>query len=194
MDFGFANQKVKILLKMWRKRLQIKDEKERIIKDYKKSKERTMNRAVRLLAAKPRSVKELRERLLEKEWTNAAIVDEVLKKLEEYKYLDDGQFAKDFAASKLRQKPLGKRRLRQSLAQRKLGKETVAEAIENVYEKMPEDEIIDRAIAKRLRLKGKPETREDTKKFYDYLLRQGFSYDLVSAKMREIARFEEENE
>ena len=84
---------------MWRKRLEIKDEKERIIKDYKKAKERTMNRAVRLLAAKPRSVKELRERLLEKEWTNGAIVDEVLKKLEEYKYLDDEQFAEGFAAA-----------------------------------------------------------------------------------------------
>ena len=44
-----------------------------------------------------------------------------------------------------------------------------------------------RAVAKRLRLKGKPETREDSKKFYDYLLRQGFSYDLVSKTMREIA-------
>jgi SOS response regulatory protein OraA/RecX len=44
-------------------------------------------------------------------------------------------------------------------------------------------------------LKGKPETREDAKKFYDYLLRQGFSYDLVSTKMKEIAANEfEENE
>jgi len=176
---------------MWRKRLEIKDEKERIIKDYAKAKERTMNRAVRLLAAKPRSVKELRERLLEKEWTNGAIVDEVLKKLEEYKYLDDHQFAESFAAAKLRQKPLGKRRLQQALSQKKLDKETVEEAIEKVYEKTPEDEIIDRAIKKRLGLKGKPASREDTKKFYDFLLRQGFSYDLVSAKMREIATFDE---
>ena len=72
--------------------------------------------------------------------------------------------------------------------------ETVEQALEKVYEKTPEDEIIDLAIEKRLRLKGKPETREDMKKFYDFLLRQGFSYDLVSAKMREIGskNFEEE--
>ena len=179
---------------MWRKRLQLKDEKERIIKDYAKAKERTMNRAVKLLAAKPRSVKELRERLLEKEWTNGAIVDEVLKKLEEYNYLNDEQFARDFAASKLRQKPLGKRRLQQTLSRKKLDKETVEQAIETVYEKTPEDEIIERAIEKRLRLKGKPETREDTKKFYDFLLRQGFSYDLVSTKMREIGKADLEQE
>ncbi len=178
---------------MWRKRLEIKDESERVIKDYVKSKERTMNRAVRLLAAKPRSVRELRERLLEKEWTNGAIVDEVLGKLEEYKYLDDEQFAVGFAAAKLRQKPLGKRRLQQTLSQKKLDKETIEQAIEKVYEKTPEDEIINSAITKRLRLKGKPETREDTKKFYDFLMRQGFSYDLVSAKMRGIAEFEDES-
>ena len=177
---------------MWRKRLEITDEKDRIIKDYAKSKARTMNRAVRLLAAKPRSVTELRERLLEKEWTNGVIVDEVLEKLKEYNYLDDVQFAKSFAASKLRQKPLGKRRLKQTLSQKKLDKETVEQAIEKVYENTPEDEIIEIAIKKRLRLKGKPETREDSKKFYDYLMRQGFSYDLISSKMREIGRFDED--
>ncbi|HEX8636464.1 MAG TPA: hypothetical protein VF692_00265, partial [Pyrinomonadaceae bacterium] len=64
------------------------------------------------------------------------------------------------------------------------------------FEETPEAEIIERAIEKRLRLKGKPETREDSKKFYDYLLRQGFSYDLVSGKMREIAarNYDEESE
>lgn len=177
---------------MWRKRLEIKDEKDRIIKDYAKSKERTMHRAVRLLAAKPRSVRELRERLLEKEWTNAAIVDEVLAKLKEYDYVNDEQFAKGLASSKLRQKPVGKRRLQQTLSQKKLEKETIEKTIETVYEATPEGEVIERAIKKRLRQKGKPETREDSKKFYDYLMRQGFSYDLISAKMREIGRFEEE--
>jgi regulatory protein len=179
---------------MWRKRLDIKDEKERIIKDYKKSKQRTMDRAVRLLAAKPRSIAELRERLLEKEWTNGAIVDEVLEKLKEYDYLNDDQYAKALASSKLLRKPLGRRRLKQTLAQKKLDKETVERAVEKVYEKTPEDEVIERAIKKRLRLKGKPETREDAKKFYDYLMRQGFSYDLISAKMRELGKFEEETE
>ena len=179
---------------MWRKRLEIKEEKDRIIKDAEKSRQKTFDRAVNLLTYKPRSIKELRERLLEKDWTNSQIVDEVIEKLEHYGYLNDAQFAKSFAASQIRQKPVGKRVLRQKLIQKKLDKETVDEAIEKALEETPEEEIIERAIAKRLRLKGKPETREDAKKFYDYLLRQGFSYDLVSNKMREIAlrNYEEE--
>ena len=177
---------------MWRKRLEIKDESERIIKDVEKSRQRTFDRAVNLLTYKQRSIKELRERLLEKDWTNGAIVEEVIKKLESYGYLNDAQFAKSYAASKIRQKPVGKRVLQQKLAQRKLDKETVSEAIEKVLEETPESEIIDRAIEKRIRLKGKPKDRDDAKKFYDFLLRQGFSYDLVRDKMREISKLDED--
>ncbi len=149
-----------------------------------------MNRAVKLLAAKPRSVGELRERLLEKNWTNAEIVDRILDKLKEYSYLDDTKFASGLALSKLRQKPQGKRRLQQSLSHKKLSKEDVDSAIESAFEKLPETELIDAAIARRLRLKGKPETREDAKKFYDHLLRQGFDFELIRSKMSEVAKRE----
>lgn len=175
---------------MFRKRWSPKTESDEPveIKDVEKARKRTMERAVRLLAAKPRSVGELRERLLEKNWTNAEIVETVLQKLEEYKFVNDEQFAHDFAASKLRQKPVGKRRLQQSLQQKQLDKEIVEHALEQVYEETPEADLVEEAIKKRIRLKGLPENRDDTKKFYDYLMRQGFSYGLISDKMREIAR------
>ena len=172
---------------MWKKYKQSKPDEERVIKDAERASRKTFDRAVNLLTYKPRSIVELRTRLMEKEWTNSAIVEEVIQKLEGYGYLNDGQFAKDFAASQLRGKPIGKRVLKQKLIMKKLDKETVEAAIDATFEETPESEVIERAVAKRLRLKGKPETREDTKKFYDYLLRQGFSYDLVSSKMREIA-------
>ena len=172
---------------MWKKRKEIIPESERVIKNVERSRQKTFDRAVNLLAYKPRSVVELRTRLLEKEWTNSEIVEEVIVKLESYGYLNDVIFAKNLAASQIRQKPIGKRVLQQKLAMKKLDKETVAEAIEKAFEDTPESEIIDRAIEKRLRIKGKPTDRADVKKFYDFLLRQGFSYDLVSNKMREIA-------
>ncbi|HEX8286658.1 MAG TPA: RecX family transcriptional regulator [Pyrinomonadaceae bacterium] len=172
----------------WRPKPNEESENEpREIVDVEKARRRTFDRAVNLLTYKPRSENELRQRLLEKNWTNAEIVESVLAKLKEYNYLNDEHFAKEFAASRLRQKPIGKRVLKQKLALKKLDKETVDAALEKAFEETPEEEVIERAIEKRLRLKGKPETREDSKKFYDYLLRQGFSYDLVSSKMREIA-------
>ena len=173
---------------MWRRRSKKVDEDQRVVKDVERSRERTMNRAVKLLAAKPRSVRELRERLLEKLWTNDEIVDSVIEKLKDYKYLDDEQFARDLALSKLRQKPQGKRKLQQTMSQKKLDKSVVDDAIMQAFEKLPETDLIDLAIEKRLRLKGAPKTREDTKKFYDHLLRQGFSYDLIREKLSSIAK------
>jgi regulatory protein len=157
---------------------------ERVIKDAARSRDRTMNRAVKLLAAKPRSERELRERLLEKGWTNEDIVSGVIERLKDYKYLDDAQFATDLALSKLRQKPRGKRKLEMDLSRKKLDKDVIASAVAAAYEKMPEDELIQLAIDKRLRVKGKPQTREDLKKFYDHLLRQGFSYDAIRGALK----------
>lgn len=171
---------------MWGRRRQPVDEEKRVVGDVAKSRKRTMDRAVRLLAAKPRSVRELRERLLEKLWTNDEIVDGVIEKLKEYKYLDDEQYARDVAVSKLRQKPQGKRKLQMSMSQKKLDKDVVETAIAEAFDKIPESELIEKAIEKRLRLKGKPETREDTKKFYDHLLRQGFGFDLIREKLSNI--------
>lgn len=160
------------------------DDNDRVIKDVEKARERTMNRAVKLLAAKPRSVEELRERLMEKAWTNADIVDAVIAKLEEYKYLDDEQFARDTALSRLRRQPQGRRRLEYSMRDKKLPGEAVDAAITEAYEQLPEESLIEKAIEKRIRLKGHPKDRVELKKFYDHLMRLGFSYSLVREKLQ----------
>jgi regulatory protein len=171
---------------VWTRRGKKIEDSDRVVKDAARSRERTMHRAVRLLAAKPRSIGELRKRLLEKLWTNEEIVDAVIEKLTEYEYLDDQKYAVGLALSKLRQKPQGKRRLQQTLSQKELDKETIEEALTAAFEKMPEEDLIETAIEKRIRLKGIPETREETKKFYDHLLRQGFSFDLIREKVSAI--------
>ena len=149
-----------------------------------KARERTFQRAVKLLAAKPRSVAELRERLLEKEWTNAEIVEVVLAKLGEYGYLNDERFAFGYASYKVRQKPVGRQRLQRDLQLKKVDRETADEALRLVFEETPEEDLIDRAIEKRTRLRGRPETRAEVKSLFDHLLRQGFSYELVAQKVR----------
>jgi regulatory protein len=164
--------------------------------DPEKARERTMQRAVKLLAAKPRSVAELRERLLEKEWTNEETVDAVLKKLSEYGYLNDERYAFGYASYKVRQRPVGRQRLQRDLNMKKVPRETADEALNLVFEETPEEELIDRAIEKRVRLRGRPETRAEMKSLIDHLMRQGFSYDLISSKVRNLsssALDEEEN-
>lgn len=162
-------------------------EKPRRAVDPEKSRTRTLQRAVKLLAAKPRSVAELRERLLEKEWTDEAAADYAVAKLSEYGYLDDEQFALSFAQSRVRQRPVGRQRLARDLKNKKLDKETAEQALEKVFEETPEDKLIDEAIARRVRLRGRPRTREESKSLFDHLLRRGFSIDLVINKVRALS-------
>ena len=152
--------------------------------DAERARERTMQRAVKLLAAKPRSVAELRERLLEKEWTTPEIVEAVLAKLGEYGYLDDERFAIGFASYRVRQRPVGRQRLARDLQLKKVPRETADEALNLVYTETPEEELIARAIEKRTRLRGRPTTRQETKSLFDHLLRLGFSYDLIIRQVR----------
>ncbi len=160
--------------------------------DQEKARERTVQRAVKLLAAKPRSIQELRERLLEKQWADEAAVEYALGKLKEYGYLDDERFAFGFASYKVRQKPVGRQRLARDLQTKKVSKETADAALELVYQETPEEELITRAIEKRIRLRGRPATRQETKSLYDHLQRLGFSYDLIIRKVREASDADEE--
>jgi regulatory protein len=148
---------------------------------------RTFERAVKLLAAKPRSVAELRERLLRSKEADAAVVETVISRLREYGYLDDERFAFSYASLKVKQRPVGRRRLERDLKLKKVENTVANEALELVYAETSEEQLIDRAIAKRLRIRGRPRNRAEAKSLFDHLLRQGFEFELVSEKVRSLA-------
>jgi len=145
---------------------------------------RTFERAMKLLTARPRSVAELRERLLQGRGATQTAVEEVIKRLREYGYLDDERYAFGYASFKVKQRPLGRKRLERDLMFKKVDDKVAEAALNLVFEETSEEELIDRALAKRVRLRGRPQTREDAKKLFDHLLRQGFAFELVSEKVR----------
>lgn len=147
---------------------------------------KTFERAVKLLAARPRSVAELRERLLRGKNTNEEIVETVIARLREYGYLNDERFAFSYASYKVKQKPVGRRRLERDLKFKKVDSDVANEALEMVFNETPEEQLIDQAIAKRLRIRGKPKNRLEAKSLFDHLLRQGFEFELVSEKIRSL--------
>jgi SOS response regulatory protein OraA/RecX len=71
---------------------------------------------------------------------------------------------------------------------KKVDRAVVEEALDKVYAETPEEELIDRAIEKRTRLRGRPKNRDEAKNLFDHLLRQGFAFELVSDKVRAISR------
>ena len=146
-----------------------------------------------MLAAKQRSVEELRERLLAGRGATTELVETVIERLREYGYLDDERFAQSYASLRIQQRPIGRQRLQRDLHLKKIDKQTVDAALDQVFDQTPEDDLIDRAIAKRVRLRGRPKTREEAKKLFDHLLRQGFAFELVSEKVRALAQNRIEN-
>jgi regulatory protein len=149
---------------------------------------RTFARAIKLISAKPRSIAELRERLSKVRSAKKADVEAAIERLKEYGYLDDERFALSFATSRISQKPVGRHRLQRDLKLKKIDQAVADEALNSVFEETPEDELIDRAIERRIRQRGQPTDRAQAKSLFDHLLRQGFSFDLVSEKIRSISR------
>jgi regulatory protein len=147
---------------------------------------KTFERAIKLLTARPRSVGELRERLLKLKDTNEEVVEAVIARLREYGYLNDERFAFSYASYRVKQKPVGRRRLERDLKFKKVDSGVANEALDMVFCETPEEQLIDEAIAKRLRIRGKPKTRLEAKSLFDHLLRQGFDFELVREKIRSL--------
>jgi regulatory protein len=176
-----------------RRRRKPADEKEsdgRAPLDPEKARRCVFERAGKLLAAKQRSVAELRERLLEGRGATETIVDTVIDRLREYGYLDDARFAHSYASLRVQQRPVGRQRLQRDLWLKKIDKATVDAALDQVFAATPEADMIDRAIEKRVRLRGKPKNRAEARKLFDHLLRQGFAFELVGEKVRAVSRSE----
>ena len=100
--------------------------------------------------------------------------NEILKKLKGYKYIDDESFARSFVSSRLRNKPSGKSILISELISKGVSKD-IAEMVCN--EDMGDElDILRKAFEKRFK-----EKKFDIKdqKMVGYLLRKGFSWDLI---------------
>ncbi|MGH9898362.1 MAG: regulatory protein RecX [Pyrinomonadaceae bacterium] len=152
----------------------------------------TLDRAVRLLAARPRSIDELRTRLLEKGKASPQIVESVMTKLKEYGYLNDEKFATDFAAYRLRQKAVGRHRIERDLFIKNVPREISERVVDALFEENSEEQLIDLSIKKHLARRGRPQDQGARKKLFDYLARLGYPYDLIIKKLNEIRSVSDE--
>ena len=144
--------------------------------------------SLRLLARRAYSVAEIRRKLIEKGWTDENAINETLEKLAKLKFLNDEKFAEEFVASKLRRKPVGKHLLIKNLREKQINEET----IKNTLEKIDEKKLIKEAIQKRLRVRGHPKTLKELKNLQDYLIRQGFDFELIYESISKLSTSFEE--
>lgn len=154
--------------------------------------DRLLAKALRLLAARPRSELQLRERLAVVAGGQHEAVDRCIDRLKELGFINDQNFARSYAAYRVSAKPMGRMRLARELGVRRVDRGIIADTLDSVFDQNTEEELIDRAMAKHARSRGRPRDQREAKRLFDHLLRLGFRRDLITAKLRSLPRFESE--
>jgi regulatory protein len=144
------------------------------------------DRAVNFLSTRPRSTAEVRRRLREAEVDEEAI-EAVLARLTEQGYLNDAEFARYWVENRQQFRPKGEQALRQEL--RRAGVDS--EAIDATLADLDASEAAYAAAkprAERLRLLAEQDPAAFKQKLGNFLLRRGFSYDVVREATNRVLR------
>jgi regulatory protein len=110
------------------------------------------------------------------------MIEATLTRLRSAGALDDLRAAAAFARMAVEVKRYGPRRVALELKRRGLDPDTVNTTVEQVFAAFDETELIERALARRLR--GTVKTPAEFRRLHAYLLRHGFSSSAATAVLR----------
>jgi regulatory protein len=100
--------------------------------------------------------------------------NEIIDRLKEYKYLDDERFAEEFVLSRVKNKPRGKMILVAELMSKGMNRDLAQQKVDELVE--DEYDVLKRIYEKKFK---KQKITYDDRKKIDYLMRKGFSWDLI---------------
>jgi regulatory protein len=140
-----------------------------------------MATALRLLAYRPRSEREMRDEL-QRRVIPQAIAEETLARLKDLRLLDDRAFAESWTESRQRNSPRGRRLLLAELAQKGIEHEVARESVAAVDE---EDAAV-RAGRKRSQVLGKVEYVDFRRRLGEFLARRGFGWEVCEVAVKRL--------
>jgi regulatory protein len=138
-----------------------------------------LNAALRLLSYRPRSQKELEQRLARK--FVPELVQYAISHLKSTGLLDDTAFARMWRESRERQRPKGKTALMSELRSKGVDKETARDALEG----LDEEALALKAAQKLLPRLARLSRRDFQQKLAGYLQRRGFSFEVTTRVVRQ---------
>lgn len=139
--------------------------------------EKAKNYAFLLLKFRPRSEKEIYQRLKKKKF-DAGIISQTLAFLEDKSFINDNEFTRLWIESRLK-RPLGLRRIRQELSLKGIDKQIIDRQIEEIKKNYSEEGLVIKIAREKFnRLKG-IEPQKAKRRIYAYLLRRGFSPEVI---------------
>ena len=139
-----------------------------------------LNRAVKLLALRPHSVRELATKLATKGF-DADDIASAVEWLSQRGYLNDGEFGIKYAKSRVERARVGSARLKMDLQAKGLDGEIADNALEHVYGGDGAELAVALDAAKRKARSLTPGIGDEAakKKIFDHLVRKGFPAELA---------------
>lgn len=136
------------------------------------------NLALRFLSYRPRSEKEVRDKLKTKN-VEPEIIDKIILKLKEKKFINDEEFARGWIESRLRFKPRSARLMKLELKQKGIEEETINKVINDEGLMINDVESAKKLVEKRIgRFRNLPK-QEIYQKLGRFLASKGFSWDTI---------------
>jgi len=151
---------------------------------YPQDLKRAQETAYRLLSYKPRSRKELIERLGQKGFLQD-VIEEVIRRLEAEGYIDDEAYGQGIAKSLIQRRLLGKEALRSELSKRGLEREITEKIIEDSYAGREEGDLAFQALERKWRTLREKPIEVAKRRASDYLRRKGFSFGVIRKVLME---------
>ena len=141
--------------------------------------------ALRLLSFRPRSEKELRDRLSDKKFDRAEI-DETILRLKKEKLLDDEYFARVWTRHRMISGAKGRRFIERELAYKGVDKELIQKTLEKEYNKEQEEELAREAAARKLKTIKEKDQQKRYQKLAGFLSRRGFSWETIKKAIKSL--------
>jgi regulatory protein len=149
-----------------------------------KSYDRAMNMAMRLLAVRARSVKEIRTRLADR-GVEGPVLEKVIEKLLDLNYLDDSDFAGQWARHLAFNLLYGNRRIEASLKEKGIPEEIIRKAISENREELEEKAALGRVLNKKIKgLNAQNLDRRQRARLARMLAGRGFPTSLIYEALR----------
>lgn len=130
--------------------------------------------ALHYIGYKMRTEEEIRRKLQEKDFAGDVIL-EVMEFLRKYGYVNDREYCEKYIRERLRLHPKSAYALRQELRQKGVPAKTIEEALEATEI----DEAGDALGWLEKKARGWPPEGKEKKRLQDFLLRKGYSYDII---------------
>jgi regulatory protein len=152
------------------------------------------NSALGLLARRPHSVKELKDKLFKKN-SNVNLINSIVENFKTYKYLDDEMFAQAYLTDEIRLKKSGPLLIKNKLLQKGVNPETINTVIENDYDISIQISNCEILANKKFRIISQQLSLAEKKsKLANYLKQKGYHWEIVKQVIEPLINGENDEE